>query len=81
LRSVVTEDKITCVCVAPNAELIREHARRGGFPHRSRARGGFDYRSDHGGSDDNRQLTRKVQRGSKTTQYAWCPDENAIERE
>ena len=32
VQSYVTEDKITCVYVAPNAELIREHARRGGFP-------------------------------------------------
>jgi cell division inhibitor SulA len=28
----VTEDKITCVYIAPNAELVREHARLGGFP-------------------------------------------------
>src|SRR5919107_4775491 len=32
VQSFVTEDKITCVYIAPNAELIREHARRGGFP-------------------------------------------------
>ena len=32
IQSFVTEDKITCVYLAPNAELIREHARRGGFP-------------------------------------------------
>jgi hypothetical protein len=32
VQSYVTEDKITCVYVAPNAELIREHARLGGFP-------------------------------------------------
>ena len=32
IQSFVTEDKITCVYIAPNAELIREHARRGGFP-------------------------------------------------
>jgi hypothetical protein len=32
VQSYVTEDKITCVYLAPNAELIREHARRGGFP-------------------------------------------------
>jgi len=32
LQSFVTEDKITCVYIAPNAEIIREHARRGGFP-------------------------------------------------
>src|SRR5437868_412757 len=32
VQSYVTEDKITCVYIASNAELIREHARRGGFP-------------------------------------------------
>ena len=32
IQSFVTEDKITCVYIAPNPELIREHARRGGFP-------------------------------------------------
>jgi cell division inhibitor SulA len=32
VQSYVTEDKITCVYIAPNAELIREHARQGGFP-------------------------------------------------
>lgn len=32
VQSFVTEDKITCVYVAPNAEMIREHARLGGFP-------------------------------------------------
>jgi len=32
VESYVTEDKITCVYIAPNADLIREHARIGGFP-------------------------------------------------
>ena len=32
VQSYVTEDKITCVYIAPNADLIREHARLGGFP-------------------------------------------------
>ena len=32
VQSFVTEDKITCVYIAPNTELIREHARIGGFP-------------------------------------------------
>jgi cell division inhibitor SulA len=32
LHSYVTDDKIFCVYLAPNAELIREHADRGGFP-------------------------------------------------
>ena len=32
VQSFVTEDKITCVYIAPNPELIREHARRGRLP-------------------------------------------------
>jgi hypothetical protein len=32
VHSYVTDDKIYCVYVAPNEELIREHATRGGFP-------------------------------------------------
>jgi hypothetical protein len=31
-ESYVTGDKIYCIYVAPNEELVREHARRGGFP-------------------------------------------------
>ena len=32
LHSYVTDDKIYCVCIAPNEELVREHARQSGFP-------------------------------------------------
>ena len=32
VQSYVTEDKITCVYIAPNPEIVREHARLGGFP-------------------------------------------------
>ncbi len=32
VESYVTDDKIYCVYIAPNEELIREHARKGGFP-------------------------------------------------
>ena len=32
VQSFVTEDKITCIYIASSAELIREHARLGGFP-------------------------------------------------
>lgn len=32
LHSYVTDDKIYCVYIAPNADLVREHAARGGFP-------------------------------------------------
>ncbi len=32
LHSYVTGDKIYCVYIAPNADMVREHARQGGFP-------------------------------------------------
>lgn len=32
IQSYVTDNKVYCVYIAPNAELVREHARRGGFP-------------------------------------------------
>jgi hypothetical protein len=32
VQSYVAGDKVTCVYIAPDEELIREHARRGGFP-------------------------------------------------
>ena len=32
VQSYVTGDKITCLYIAPNEEMIREHARQGGFP-------------------------------------------------
>jgi hypothetical protein len=32
MQSYVAEDKINCVYIASNAEIIREHARRGQFP-------------------------------------------------
>ena len=32
VQSYVTLDKIYCVYLAPDAEIIREHARCGGFP-------------------------------------------------
>jgi len=32
LESYVTADKIYCVYIAPSEELVREHARQGGFP-------------------------------------------------
>jgi len=32
VESYVTDDKITCIYIAPDAESVREHARRGGFP-------------------------------------------------
>jgi hypothetical protein len=32
LQSYVTDDKMYCVYVADDADSVREHARRGGFP-------------------------------------------------
>ncbi len=32
VHSYVTADRIYCVYRAPNEELVREHARQGGFP-------------------------------------------------
>jgi hypothetical protein len=32
LESYVTKDKVYCIYRAPNEQLIREHATRGGFP-------------------------------------------------
>ena len=32
VQSYVTGDCITCVYIAPNEEMVREHARQGGFP-------------------------------------------------
>jgi hypothetical protein len=31
-ESYVTDDKVYCIYIAPNAEAIREHAQLGGFP-------------------------------------------------
>ena len=31
-HSYVTDDKIYCVYLAPNEDIVLEHARRGGFP-------------------------------------------------
>jgi hypothetical protein len=38
IHSYVAEDKIYCVYVAPNEEMVREHARLGGFPANSVSR-------------------------------------------
>ena len=32
IESYVTDDKIYCIYVAPNKQMIEEHAKRGGFP-------------------------------------------------
>jgi cell division inhibitor SulA len=32
VESYVTNDRIYCIYIAPSEELIREHARQGGFP-------------------------------------------------
>ncbi len=32
VESYVTDDKLYCVYISPNEELIRQHAEQGGFP-------------------------------------------------
>ena len=32
LQSYVTGDKIYCIYIAPNEEMVRQHAQQGGFP-------------------------------------------------
>jgi hypothetical protein len=32
VESFVTDNKIYCTYIAPNEEMVREHARKGGFP-------------------------------------------------
>jgi hypothetical protein len=32
IQSFVTDNKIYCVYIAPNEQIIREHAQQGGFP-------------------------------------------------
>ncbi|MGG7036878.1 MAG: DUF4242 domain-containing protein [Flavobacterium sp.] len=32
INSYVTKDKIYCVYIAPNEDMVREHAKLGGFP-------------------------------------------------
>ena len=32
VHSYVTDDKIYCVYIAPNEEMVKEHAQQGGFP-------------------------------------------------
>ena len=32
VQSYVTDDRVYCVYIAPNEEMVREHAKQGGFP-------------------------------------------------
>ncbi len=32
VQSYVTDNKVYCVYIAPNEEMVREHAEQGGFP-------------------------------------------------
>ena len=38
VQSYVTDDKVYCIYIAPNEEMIREHATQGGFPANSISR-------------------------------------------
>ena len=35
IQSYVTDDKLYCIYIAPNDEMVREHAKLGGFPENS----------------------------------------------
>ncbi len=48
VQSYVTGDKVYCVYIAPNEEMIREHARQGGFPANRVSEITVDYRSHDG---------------------------------
>ena len=54
VQSYVTEDKITCVYIAPNADLIRSHAQARRIPGGSCAGGGDDHRPDDRGVERSR---------------------------
>jgi len=47
VQSYVTDDKIYCVYIAPNEEMVRKHAKEGGFPANSVSRVST-IRPDHG---------------------------------
>ena len=32
VHSYVTDDKVYCIYIAPNEDMVREHATKGGFP-------------------------------------------------
>ena len=49
VHSYVTDDKLYCVYIAPNEALVREHAKRGGFPRKQDFRSSRDNRPDHCG--------------------------------
>ena len=44
VESYATDDKLYCIYIAPNEEMVREHARQGGFPANkiSQVRSGID---------------------------------------
>ena len=54
VESYVTDDKIYCVYIAANEEVVREHAKRGGFPANRISQVRTSYRSD------NRRIVRSA---------------------
>ena len=45
VHSYVADDKLYCVYIAPNEEMVKEHAKQGGFP-ANRVSEGTEWRSD-----------------------------------
>jgi len=50
VESFVTPDKIYCIYIAPNEQMVREHAKQGGFPANRVSEVKRDDRSDFCGS-------------------------------
>ncbi len=47
VQSYVTGDKVYCIYIAPNEDMIREHASEGGFPANKHFRNQDNHRSDN----------------------------------
>ena len=50
VHSYVTDEKIYCMYIAPNEEMVREHAKLGGFPANKVSQVFDDHRSDDVGA-------------------------------
>jgi hypothetical protein len=63
VQSYVADDQLFCVYIAPDAELIREHALRGGFPcdRVIQVRGAIDLATAEGSMTTPQQMQLAVQ--------------------
>lgn len=57
LQSFVTGDKIYCLYIAPDEQMVRDHPEQGGFP-ANKVRNIYGHRPNHGGvAPPSRRLT------------------------